>query len=87
MALKELSDKGPDGTRLGQTSSDLVSFYGAAPVVRYAVTLPLPSSVASVSTTATTTWGFATSAQADAVIQAVARMAAAMNAYGLTVSA
>lgn len=31
MALKELSDKGPDGTRLGQSATDLVGFHGATP--------------------------------------------------------
>lgn len=31
MALKELSDGGPDGTRLGQNASDLVGFHGASP--------------------------------------------------------
>lgn len=34
MALKELSDGGPDGTRLGQSSTDLVSFYGGTPRAR-----------------------------------------------------
>jgi len=34
MAVKELSDGGPSGTRLGQSSTDLISFYGATPVVR-----------------------------------------------------
>ncbi len=28
MALKELSDGGPDGTRLGQSTADLITFYG-----------------------------------------------------------
>ena len=32
MAAKQLSDKGPDGTRLGQSTSDKISFYGATPV-------------------------------------------------------
>lgn len=32
MAVKELSDGGADGTRLGQSASDLVGFYGATPV-------------------------------------------------------
>jgi hypothetical protein len=32
MAVKELSDGGPDGTRLGQNATDLVGFYGATPV-------------------------------------------------------
>jgi len=34
MAVKELSDGGPDGTRLGQDASDKVGFYGATPVVQ-----------------------------------------------------
>jgi len=32
MAVKQLSDKGPDGTRLGQSTSDLIAFYGTTPV-------------------------------------------------------
>lgn len=32
MAVKELSDGGADGTRLGQDTSDKVGFYGATPV-------------------------------------------------------
>jgi len=28
MGIKELSDGGPDGTRLGQSASDLITFYG-----------------------------------------------------------
>jgi hypothetical protein len=32
MAVKELSNGGPDGTRLGQNATDLVGFYGATPV-------------------------------------------------------
>jgi hypothetical protein len=30
MAVKELSDGGPDGTRLGQSATDLISFHGKA---------------------------------------------------------
>lgn len=33
MAVKELSDKGPDGTRLGQSAADLIGFYGATSLV------------------------------------------------------
>jgi hypothetical protein len=36
MAVKQLSDGGPDGTRLGQSSTDKVGFYGATPVARIA---------------------------------------------------
>jgi hypothetical protein len=38
MALKELSDGGTEGTRLGQSSTDKVGFYGlATPIVRPSV--------------------------------------------------
>jgi hypothetical protein len=37
MALKQLSDGGPDGTVLGQSSTDLVSFYGGTPRARPSV--------------------------------------------------
>ncbi len=32
MAVKELSDGNPDGTRLGQSATDLVGLWGATPV-------------------------------------------------------
>ena len=38
MSIKELSDKGPDGTRLGQDATDLVSFYGKTPIAQPAAT-------------------------------------------------
>jgi hypothetical protein len=46
--IKELSDKGSDGTRLGQSSTDKISFFGAAVTTR-------PSVAAASSSVATTT--------------------------------
>lgn len=46
MALKELSDGGPDGTRLGQSATDLISFYGATPVVRRASSTQATTNIA-----------------------------------------
>lgn len=46
MAIKELSDSNPDGTRMGQSSSDLISFYGAT-------TVDQPDAVSSSTATAT----------------------------------
>jgi hypothetical protein len=80
--IKQVSDGGPDGTQIGQTSVDLVGYWGATPVARYATSVPTPSSVVSVSTTATTTYGFGTSTQADALIKAVARIHAALSTAG-----
>jgi hypothetical protein len=38
MALRELSDGGPDGVRLGQSTTDKLGFYGlATPIVRPSV--------------------------------------------------
>lgn len=48
MAVRELSDGGPDGTRLGQASTDKVGFFGATPITK-------PSVAAASSSVATTT--------------------------------
>lgn len=48
MAVTHLSDGNPDGTALGQNSSDLISFYGATPIAR-------PTSIAVITAGATTT--------------------------------
>ncbi len=34
MAVKQLSDGGPDGTTLGQSTSDLIAFHGVSPSAR-----------------------------------------------------
>ena len=40
MPLKELSDGGADGTRLGQSSTDKIGFYGlATPIAKQTATL------------------------------------------------
>ena len=41
MAVKQLSDGGSDGTRLGQSSTDKIGFYGlTTPIVKPSVTWP-----------------------------------------------
>lgn len=35
--IKHLSDKGPDGTLLGQSAADLIGFHGVTPTVQVAV--------------------------------------------------
>ena len=40
---RDLSNLSPDGTRLGQTTSDLISFYGATPIAQQASTVPMPT--------------------------------------------
>jgi hypothetical protein len=43
MALRQISDGGPDGTVVGQSATDKVGFYGTTPVARTTVTLTTSS--------------------------------------------
>jgi hypothetical protein len=78
MGVKELSDKGPDGTRLGQSAADLVAFYGVAPVAQPAVLAAVTTAASSV-----TAFGFATTAQFDNLIAAVNSIISKMKTLGL----
>ncbi len=40
MAVKQLSDGGTDGTKLGQSATDKIAFYGTTPIVKPSVTWP-----------------------------------------------
>jgi len=46
MALKELSDGGPDGTRLGQSATDLIGFYGKTPAAQRSASTQATTNVA-----------------------------------------
>jgi len=75
--IKELSDGGPDGTRLGQSTTDLVGFYGATPAAKpttVATALDTTAITPAFTTTVTGTFGFVTSAQGTAVLAAVASL-------------
>ena len=75
---KQLSDGNPDGTALGQSATDLISFHGADPTDQY-------TTVAAVSTSVLTTGllGFNTTAQANALIAAVNSLIAMAKEKGL----
>lgn len=48
MGVQELTDKGPDGSRLGQSAADKIALYGATPIVQRSSTV-LASSLLSAS--------------------------------------
>lgn len=50
MAVQELSDGGPDGTRMGASASEKLSFYGATAIVQ-----PSAANQAAITAGATTT--------------------------------
>lgn len=60
--IKQLSDGGPDGLKVGQSSTDLIGFYGATPVARGAAV-----------TTVTFT-NFTVAAGSDAVNSIISRL-------------
>lgn len=81
MALKELSDGGSEGTRLGQSTSDKVGFFGTTPVALQGGTA-LATITVTIST-ADTGFGFATSAGFNALVAQVEAIRAALAAYGI----
>lgn len=55
MAVRQLSDGGPDGQSLGQSVSDKVSLYGVAPIAQRAGAAQATSLVGTASSTAVNT--------------------------------
>jgi len=77
--IVELSDGNSAGTRLGQDATDLISFYGAAPVAQRSNIAAVATSTVTTAATTTTPWGFATSTQADNLAALVADTRTKMN--------
>lgn len=70
---RQLSDQNSQGTVLGFNASDLISFYGAAPIAQpssaAAAAVLNTATAAAISTTAgITVWGYSSAAQANAII-------------------
>ena len=72
-AGRELSDGNPDGTNLGQSATDLISFYGATPVAQRAASIQA-NSVVSVSSNITI---------AASLTAWIVEVTATLNALGL----
>ena len=78
---KQLSDQNPDGTTLGQSSTDKIGFYGLTTAVSRQSVSAYTTTTASVSTS--TNWGYTTSTQADAINTQVVALTAALRNMGL----
>ena len=81
MALKELSDGNPSGTRLGQSITDLVGFHGTAPSAQRAGAAQ--AAVLTTAATTTTAHGYATGTQADGIVTLVNEIRATLVAKGI----
>lgn len=92
MGVKELSDKGPDGTRLGQSTSDLVAFHGSTPISQRAAAILTGTSslfaltgasfVANTSSTVSGLFGL-NSTLASQLFDSLQEIRAMLVAYGL----
>lgn len=81
MATNQLSDARSDGAVLGQSTSDLIAFYGGTPIVQR--TNASQAAVSTTASTSTTPFGYATSTQANAIVTLVNEMRAALVAVNL----
>lgn len=80
----QLSRKDPDGTKFGISATDLIGFYGVAPVVQPAMSANAAVATTAVisSSTSATCFGY-TSAQATAIITLVNALRAAGVTLGM----
>jgi len=85
MAVQYLTNRNPDGTCLGYSSSDPLAFYGATPAARTAFSAAAVATTVAVSTTtgAITSWGYAGSTQANGIVSLVNEIRAALVTLGL----
>ena len=75
MAVKYLSDGGPDGVSVGQSTTDLVAFYGNTPIAR-----PTTAITALTTTTLTTITDIVTTASMTNAINAIVSRVNSINA-------
>lgn len=85
MAAKQLSDGNPDGTSLGQSASDKISFYGVTAVAQQSVTAIGTTTISQVGTSGK--WAFASSTAAKAFVAAVRSIQDKLDALGLVAEA
>ena len=77
--LKQISDGGSGGCVMGQSTTDLVGFYGVTPVAQQGG----GSAVTTTAVTTTTPFGFATSTQPQAIVTQVNLLTTALANLGL----
>ena len=80
MPVRQLSDGNPDGTVLGQSANDLISFYNATPVVQRAGSAQ--AAIATAAPTNVSPYGFS-QAQATAIITLLNEIRATLVGLGL----
>jgi len=80
MAVKQLSDGGTDGVKLGQSATDLVGVYGVTPIVQRSGADQ--AAVITTAATSSTPFGYS-EAQANAIVALVNELRASLVAVGI----
>ena len=81
MPVEYLGTGNPDGTSMGLSTTEKISFYGITPIVQRSGAAQ--AAAAATAATATTPYGYTTAAQADAIVTLVNELRAALVANGL----
>ncbi len=83
--FEQVTYNSPDGAQMGRTSSELISFYGATPVIRGTVSTNDVSTVSSQSTSSGTGigFGFVTLVEYTNLITAVSTMQRSLKQLGI----
>lgn len=81
MAVEYLGTGNPDGTSMGLSTTEKISFYGVTPIVQRSGAAQ--AAVSTTASTSTTPYGYATTTQADAIVTLVNELRAALVANGL----
>ena len=81
MSVDYISKGNDDGTSFGNSTSDLISFYGVTPIAQRSGSAQ--DAVATTAVTNTSPWGFSESTQPTAIVTLVNELRAAMVASGL----
>lgn len=82
---QQLSNANPSGSSYGQSTADLISFYGATPLAQQSGAAQ--AAVTNTAATQTTPWGFSTSTQANAIVTLVNEMRQSLVDLGLIAGA
>ena len=82
---KYIGDRGADGMKIGYDSTQALCFYGGTPMTKSTFTAAAIATTVAVSTTtgAITSWGFASSTQANAIVSLANEVRALVVALGL----
>lgn len=79
--MKYLNPKLSDGFSLGQSTSDLISFYGVTPIAQSSGAAQ--AAVGTTPATSSTPVGYTTTTQANAIVALVNEIRRVLVAYGL----